>query len=207
MKRIPAFLTWLAIFVGVLALYLLTKDAHAQIPREAETYRREYIRVCRSEWGLDAPCASLAAMLHQESAWNHRATSRVGAAGLAQFMPATAIWIGEVNPALRGADVYSPAWSMRAQVVYMAWLRKRVKADNECERMAFSMSAYNGGLGYVFKRQKMSSNPGKCFGMTCEINPGILPANQKENAHYPRRILLELESRYELAGWGLGSCS
>lgn len=206
MKRSLAFLIWTACLVGVLALYFFGKDAYAQIPREAETYRREYTRIMRSEWGLDAPVATFAAQIHQESGWNCQAVSRVGAAGCAQFMPTTARWIGEVDRSLAGASVYSPAWAFRAQSVYMKWLHDRVKGPVPCQRMAFALSAYNGGLGYVYRRQKLSPTPLVCINATCDINPGIHPANQKENEHYPRRILLELEPRYEAAGWGLGSC-
>jgi hypothetical protein len=197
---------WGVVLLAILLLYIFEGAAHAQIPREADSYRREYTRIIRSEWGLDAPVASLAAQIHQESGWNCRAVSRVGAGGCAQFMPKTAAWIGDVDHNLRGGDIYSPAWGFRAQGVYMKWLQDRVKGSDPCERMAFALSAYNGGLGYVYKRQKLSKTPLICLGSTCELNPGIQPANQKENARYPRRILLELEPRYEGGGWGLGSC-
>lgn len=196
---------YLVALVALILLYLHPGVSYAQIPRDAETYRREYTRIVRSEWGLDAPVASLAAQIHQESGWNCKAVSRVGAKGCAQFMPKTAVWIGDVDRSLRGGDAFSPSWGFRAQAVYMKWLHARVKGPVPCERMAFAMAAYNGGLGYVYKRQKLSTQPLVCIGKTCDINPGIHPANQKENAHYPRRILLELEPRYEQR-WGLGTC-
>jgi hypothetical protein len=199
-------LLWLAAFVGIMLLYFFPPHAYGQIPRDAETYRREYTRIIRSEWGLDAPVSSLAAQIHQESRWDCKAVSRVGAGGCAQFMPRTAAWIGDVDHRLRDGDIYSPAWGFRAQGVYMRWLHDRVKGPVPCEQMAFALAAYNGGLGYVYKRQKLSKTPLICLGSTCELNPGIKPSNQNENAHYPRRILLELEPRYESAGWGLGSC-
>jgi soluble lytic murein transglycosylase-like protein len=192
-----------ALVLGYLAPSLAAAPA---VPDLASSYRREYARIVRSEWGIEAPIASLAAQIHQESGWNCRAVSRVGARGCAQFMPATARWIADVDRGLRDGDVYSPAWAFRAQAVYMRYLRDRVKGSAPCDRMAFAMSAYNGGLGYVYKRQRVSPQPGVCFGVTCDINPGIAPANQRENAGYPRRILLELEPRYVGAGWGLGAC-
>jgi hypothetical protein len=72
--------------------------------------------------------------------------------------------------------------------------------------LAFSLSAYNGGLGWVNRRKAASARPGVCFDATCDINPGIHPANQRENREYPRRILLELEPRYAAVGFGTGSC-
>ena len=206
LDRIIVPVGWLLALVCLVLLYLFPGVLHAQIPREAEAFKREYTRIVRSEWGLDAPVASLAGQIHQESGWNCKAVSRVGAAGCAQFMPATAKWIGEVDRRLAGADVYSPSWAFRGQAVYMKWLHDRVKGPVPCERMAFAMSAYNGGLGYVYRRQKLSPTPLVCINATCTINPGIHPANQRENEHYPRRILHELEPRYERAGWGLGRC-
>lgn len=197
---------WLIVLLLTLG-YCTHLQVNAQVPSEASKYRRDYTRVMHSEWGMDAPIASLAAQLHQESGWNCGAMSRVGAQGCAQFMPATATWLGQVDPDLKGGDVFSPAWAFRAQAVYMRWLREKVKAAAPCDRMAFALSAYNGGLGYVYRRQKLSPDPWHCFDRTCDINPGILEANQRENARYPRRVLLELEPIYLRAGWGIGSCS
>lgn len=196
---------WLAV-VAALVLAAVTPAQGSQIPPAAARYRMDYARIVRSEWGLAAPVASLAAQIHQESQWDCTAVSRVGARGCAQFMPTTAAWIGDVDHSLREGDVFSPKWAFRSQAVYMKWLAERVKADAPCERMAFALSAYNGGLGYVFKRQKVATYPGRCMGYTCEINPGITQANQRENQHYPLRILRELEPRYVNAGWGVGSC-
>lgn len=63
------------------------------IPVEARQYQRELTRNARAVWGLNAPVSTFAAQIHQESQWNARARSPVGAQGLAQFMPATASWI------------------------------------------------------------------------------------------------------------------
>jgi soluble lytic murein transglycosylase-like protein len=194
--------------VAVLVLYFWTGGtARAQIPNAAQGFRLPLTAFAKGEWGPDAPVASFAAQVAQESGWRPNAKSPVGALGLTQFMPTTASWISKLYPSELGDnDPGNPMWSLRALVKYDHWLYQRIKAANHCERMGFGLSSYNGGLGYVFKRQKASKQPGYCFDLTCDINPGITPANQRENAHYPRRILLELEPRYEKAGWGLGSC-
>jgi soluble lytic murein transglycosylase-like protein len=202
--RVNLFFQALVLFI-VLVGAMAACVAYAQVPEGADGYRREYVRIVRSEWGLEAPVAALAAQIHQESGWNCRAMSRVGAKGCAQFMPTTAAWIGEVDRGLREGDVYSPAWAFRAQAVYMKWLRDRVKGSDPCNQLAFALSGYNGGLGYVYRRQKLSREPGTCFRATCEINPGIAASNQLENARYPTRILLEIEPRYER--WGPRACS
>lgn len=176
-----------------------------QIPAKATAHRLQLRREAQRVWGLDAPVATFAAQIHQESRWRLDAVSPVGAEGLAQFMPKTAGWIGTVDLGLAGAQTMNPTWSLRALVTYDRWLWVRVKADGDCERMAYVLSSYNGGLGWVYKRQKLSKVPGVCMGQTCTINPGIHPASQRENELYPRLILLRYEPLY--ATWGKGACN
>lgn len=183
---------------------LVACGVEAQVHPQAGKYQRDVIRQSRLVWGLDAPVATFGAQIHQESGYNPAARSYVGASGLAQFMPATAKWLGEIYPELAGADVWNPIWAIRALVTYDKHLFDRITGRTFCERMAFALSAYNGGEKRVRQRKALSSNPEVCLDKTCEINPGISPANQKENSHYPKRILLELEPRYR--AWGRGSC-
>jgi hypothetical protein len=202
MPRVPhvalAILCILVVCAGVV---------YAQVPEAATKHRREYVRIMQSELGLDAPIATLAGQMAQESQFNCGARSPVGALGCAQFMPATANWIGDIDRRLKGGDVHSFAWAVRAQAVYMKWLNGRVKiAANDCERMGFALQAYNGGLGWVQKRQKVSPRPRFCFDATCKINPGITPANQREAQEYPERIEHRWAPRFELAGWGTSAC-
>lgn len=181
-------------------------SAQAQgIPREALQHRLALKREAQRVWGLDAPVATFAAQVHQESRWRVDARSPVGALGLAQFMPSTASWIGGMDDSLGARAPLNPTWALRGLVTYDKWLYDRIKADTPCERMAFALSAYNGGLGWVYKRQQRSAQPGVCLGVTCGINPGITPANQRENERYPVLILKQHEQLYST--WGRGSCS
>jgi soluble lytic murein transglycosylase-like protein len=132
----------------------------------------------------------------------------VGAVGLTQFMPATAAWMGTLQPDLAGPAPLNPTWAIRALVVYNHWLHQRLPAANACEQLAFALSAYNGGLGWALKRRARSPEPALCLGKSCNINPGITPANQAENQAYPQRILRRLEPVYAASGrWGMGACS
>jgi soluble lytic murein transglycosylase-like protein len=179
--------------------------AQAQsIPREAQRYQLTLKREAQFVWGLQAPVATFAAQVHQESRWRLDARSPVGAVGLAQFMPTTSNWIGGLYPGLNERAPTNPTWALRALVTYDKWLADRIRADDECQDMAFALSAYNGGLGWVYKRQKLSPQPGLCLGGTCTINPGITPASQRENQQYPTTILLKYEPLY--LTWGNGAC-
>lgn len=195
-----------SLFAGLLMLGCVA-TADAQIPKEAIPHKREALAAWRSVWGLNAPTASFAAQVHQESSWDVNARSYVGALGLTQFMPATAADIqARYAHAFLGLTMYSPAWAFRAQALYLKELYDRLQGRDNCERMAFAMSAYNGGMGRVIKRKSKSAFPDVCFNATCEINPGISASNQRENVDYPIRILKIIEPRYRAALWGGGSC-
>lgn len=186
--------------------------AAAQVPTAALKHRAELTRNARAVWGLDAPVATFAAQIHQESAWRPDAVSRVGAEGMAQFMPATTQWIASIYPQTLGAaQPYNPSWAMRALVQYDAWLHQRIRAASPCERLAFVLSAYNGGLGWVDRDKKLASSKGLdplvWFGSVERVNAGRSAANFKENRQYPQRILLRHEPLYVAAGWGRGVCA
>lgn len=186
----------------ILSVLLIAGLCQAGAPVQAQRYRADLTRNAHAVWGLSAPIATFAAQIHQESGWNSNARSAY-AGGLAQFTPATATWISGVYPHDLGDNQpYNPGWALRALVTYDRRLFGQVKGESECDRMAFALSAYNGGLGYVYKRQKLSGSPGRCMGATCDINPGIAPSNQAENSHYPRAILLKWQPIY--AQWGRG---
>lgn len=193
------------LFMGaVLGLALVAACAAQYIPPPAQRYQNTLKREAQRVWGLDAPVATFAAQVHQESRWRADALSPVGAVGLAQFMPATADWIGGLYASLGDRAPTNPVWALRALVAYDKWLADRIKADDACQDMAFALSAYNGGLGWVYKRQKLSAQPGVCMGATCTINPGVSPASQRENRHYPEVILRKYEPLY--SAWGPGVC-
>jgi soluble lytic murein transglycosylase-like protein len=207
LQRAALAILWLhaAFVVLIVASCTYGNTAHAQpIPREAQRYQLTLKREAQLAWGIQAPVATFAAQVHQESRWRLNARSPVGAEGLAQFMPATANWIGGLYPSLADRAPTNPTWALRALVTYDKWLADRIRADDECQDMAFALSAYNGGLGWVYKRQKLSDQPGLCLGATCQINPGITAASQQENQHYPELILRRYEPLY--ASWGNGAC-
>lgn len=185
-----------AILLLILALLISAGVAQAQgIPERAGPYRRDLTRQARIVWGLDAPVATFAAQIHQESAWRPDARSPY-AHGLAQFTPATAEWIGELDPALADAATGNPAWALRALVTYDRWLHDRV-AGQPCPRMQLALRAYNGGLGYI-RKEVASGKPCRAFRAEWAC---------RENLEYPIRILRDLEPRYVLAGWGRGACA
>jgi soluble lytic murein transglycosylase-like protein len=185
--------------------------AHAQeIPRAASAYRSILVRSARAEWGLSAPVAVFAAQVHQESLWRSSAQSPAGAQGLAQFMPATARWLPEVAPQTGQPAPFNPGWSLRALCAYDHWLWARVQGANDCERMAMTLSAYNGGLAWLHRDKRRAVALGRDQRIWWNgvelVNAGRSAWAWRENRDYPRRILLRLEPLYEASGWGRGIC-
>lgn len=218
LRRIQArefFRALLAVIVGALLGIVLIRCMPVSaetIPHAANAHRATLVRAAHYTWGLDAPIATFAAQVHQESGWRQEARSPVGAQGLAQFMPATAQWMSELYPdTLGNAQPYNPGWALRAMVEYDLWIFKRLQAESRCDQWAMTLAAYNGGLGWVYKDKKLALASGASglawFDHIERFNSGRSLANFRENRHYPRVILLRWESAYVRAGWGNGVCS
>jgi hypothetical protein len=206
---------WMSLIRSAVVIWLLyaggfwSPPACADVPREAQRYQRDLTRTARFVWGIDAPIATFAAQIHQESGWNPDARSYAGAEGMAQFMPDTTTWISGAYP-LGTPEPFNPAWAMRALVTYDLHLWKRIKAADSCHRMAMTLSAYNGGLGWVYRDQALAEKSqldrSRWFGHVELVNAGRSAAAFKENRGYPRKILLRWQPLY--ASWGGGvTCS
>jgi soluble lytic murein transglycosylase-like protein len=88
--------------------------------------------------GLDP--ALVTAVIANESGFDAHATSRAGAAGLMQLMPATAAALGVT-------DRYDPVQNVRAGATYLRSLMERFGAD-----LPSVLAAYNAGPGAVEMR-------------------------------------------------------
>lgn len=165
--------------------------------RHARTVRAEMIRV----WGRDLNFSpAMLAQIRQESGGNPAAVSRVGAAGLTQFMPATFAEMARQYPEI-GHDVFNARTAVAAQARYMfiQWNYFKDVTD-ACQRLGYGLSGYNGGAGWALRRKKASPNPQDFFTVTRHINPGIRADNQKENEDYAERILYRHQPRYTAFG-------
>jgi soluble lytic murein transglycosylase-like protein len=97
--------------------------------------------------GYSVDRALIFGFMRQESAFNPKARSYVGAMGLMQLMPSTARLVAnKFAPEAQGGDVWSPAINMTLGQAYIASLLGDV--DNNLVR---TVAAYNGGPGNVFR--------------------------------------------------------
>lgn len=211
--------------IGAIFFAVFLSCAHAAvpektvtIPRAALQYRNLLIRAAHAHWGLDAPVSIFAAQIHTESWWNNSTVSSANAQGLAQFIPSTARWLPTVAPEVGSHQPFNPAWSLRACVVYDKYLHDRMSTMSTnkstlsaCDRMAFTLSAYNGGAGWVSRDRILAArkglNPDHYFGSVETVNAGRNASSIRENRRYVEYIY-ERQHAYIKAGWGVGvSCA
>lgn len=117
--------------------YACNPDSHVNwrtTPLFAGRYESE-ITTAAQEYGVDP--ALVRAVIHAESAFNEKALSPVGAQGLMQLMPGTALEVGVEN-AMVAAD------NIRGGVTYLAKMLERFKGDTK-----LATAAYNAGPGAV----------------------------------------------------------
>ena len=182
--------------------------AHAQVPHESARYKLTLLREAHGQWGLGAPVPAFAAQVHQESGWRPDAVSRVGARGLAQFMPGTASWWCELTgTAAADCQPHNPTWAIRSLVGYDKWLYDRTPVRyGEFDRLWVMLRAYNGGLGH-WQREHEAAASGAVQPTRAQVDAACGKARRaavhcRENLGYPHRILIVLQPRY--AAWGPG---
>ena len=168
--------------------------------------RADLTRAAHTQWGLDAPVATLAAQVQQESGWRPVAVSQVGAQGMAQFMPATARWWCELNKMTAAQCMpNNPTWALRALVGFDKYLYDRTPARyTASDRMWVALRGYNGGLGHWLAE---SSRTGVPLPTRAQVDAACGKARRAfvhcaENLGYPQRIMRVLQPRY--ASWGMG---
>lgn len=169
--------------------------AEDRIPERAYQYRRILRAEVERVWGLHLPedvFAVSAGTIHQESAWNPLAQSPF-AKGLTQFTDGTFADVRRLDATI-AADVFNPQAAIRAMAVYHKQLYGALSPipEPKLNRWAFVLSAYNGGLGWVRKDQRLCLRP-------CDSNMWFENTERfssraawamKENRDYPRKILL-----------------
>lgn len=192
---------------AIVPAFFCSSVAAEQVPRQALQWQRELTRNVRSVWGLDAPIALFAAQIHQESGWRADARSQY-ANGIAQFTPGTATWLSGVYHDLGEPQPTNPAWAMRALSRYDKHLYDSLTATTDCDRWAFTLSAYNGGISWVNRDRAIArasrDDDDRYWGHVERYNSGRAPSMFLENRMYPLRIMMVVQPVYAEAGWGRG---
>ncbi len=148
------------------------------------------------------------AQMYQESRFNPKAKSHVGARGLMQLMPRTAKAMGVKN-------VSDPAHSIQGGIKYLDWLRDRFDPKLPIsERLWFTLAAYNAGAGHVHDARRLAGqlghNPDRWFGHTEEAMLLLSKkqyakkarygyVNGRESVNYVRDIRQRFEAYVDLS--------
>ncbi len=108
----------------------------------------ELVRKYADRYGFDWRLVT--AQMYQESKFNPKAKSHVGARGLMQLMPRTAKAMGVKNTS-------DPALNIKGGIKYMDWLRDRFDSNLPIsERLWFTLASYNAGAGHVHDARRLA---------------------------------------------------
>lgn len=190
---------------AVLAIQPAKAADHTRVPEGSAMYRRWVEQAAVEQWGVKASPARLAAQIDQESSWDPKARSAVGAEGMAQMMPATSNWLAQkFHDQLGDFDPWDPQQAILAAAIYDKWLLDRNPGATRCASWSFALSAYNGGEVALHREQRQAAragaDPRRWFHATARFRARSLPA-WRENRGYVHRILCVLEPAYVAAGW------
>jgi len=111
------------------------------------------------------PYALLKEQVRQESNFLPLATSRSGAMGLLQIMPATAEDLGLDDPWDPAQNLDAGAWYLRSR--YDVFLAE----EPRLERWRYALAAYNAGTGYVLEAQREAKRRGLPTTQWCYLAP------------------------------------
>jgi membrane-bound lytic murein transglycosylase F len=138
------------------------------------------------------------AQLYQESRLDPDAVSPVGAAGLAQFMPATwSMMVKEMHLGVR-ASPHTARFAIPAGAAYMANLRRQWSAPRpQGDRHALAAASYNAGLGHLLNAQKLCGGKNRYLDII-RCLPRVTGKHSEETIQYVKRIwhwwrLMEIE--------------
>jgi membrane-bound lytic murein transglycosylase F len=110
---------------------------------------KEHANKINWDWRL------LAAIIHQESNFNPRAESWMGAKGLMQLIPQTAESFG-------ASDIFNPEQNILAGSNYLNWLDDYWEkyVQDSLERRKFVMASFNAGPGHVMDAVRLTEKYG-----------------------------------------------
>ena len=187
-------IAWLGVILSAVSrnakAYILAMCAVACMASPAAAFPDRYDRHIRAAAHTYLPGVDWRlwkAQLYQESLLKPDAVSPVGAAGLAQFMPAT--W----REVVRGTRYEGVAPTVAEAAIdrgayYMARLRRGWSSRRpEEDRLKLAQASYNAGFGSLLKAQRKCGNRAEYRAIMACL-PQVTGHHSKETTTYVRRI-------------------
>lgn len=217
-KLIGSLLIIYILIIVFLTLTFVVRDSFSssqldqgRIPANCERWKRDTIRIAQHEMGLNAPSSLIGSIILKESSCNENAhNARFGATGLGQFIPNTVTHVRQLSRELRNFNPRDGRQSIQAIIVYLEWSKNTVASrrpvNTQCDRVAFGLSAYNGGAGWVNRDRTICNSvagcdPGAWFSNTeqhSRRNRGAF----RENRDYVSTIINQFTPLFINSGWG-----
>ncbi len=151
-------------------------NSYQHLSRQARIYQKP-IKIYSQIYNVDAEL--IHAIVRQESCFNEGAHSRVGAIGLMQLMPQTAL-------SLRINDPWNPELNIQGGIKYIAQMLKMFDGNPK-----LAIAAYNAGPGNVSKYGGIP--PFKETQNYVKKVYGEYKRLKKEGIHYPKEIQVALK--------------
>ncbi len=151
-------------------------NSYKHLSQQARIYQNP-IKIYSQIYNVDAEL--IHAIIRQESCFNEGAHSRVGAIGLMQLMPQTAL-------GLRINDPWNPEHNIQGGIKYIAQMLKTFNGDSK-----LAIAAYNAGPGNVSKYGGVP--PFKETQNYVKKVYAEYKRLQKEGIHYPKEIRVALK--------------
>lgn len=110
----------------------------------------------------------LSALIYQESQFNPRCESWVGAKGLMQVMPSVGKEHGKLSP----NQLLIPEKNVRVGASYLAWIENnfyKEKEISDIDKVKFVLASYNAGVGHVADARALARKHG--------LNPNVWDEN------------------------------
>ncbi|MBC7543181.1 MAG: transglycosylase SLT domain-containing protein [Candidatus Sericytochromatia bacterium] len=158
----------------------LQGGVHRVPPRDlVPIVRREALR-----YGLE-PEAVLG-LIAQESAFNAKAVSTAGALGLMQQMPETVADLNTSGAGMR--DPFNAAQNIAGGCLYLRQLHDSLADVNPRYRWAYTLAAYNGGIGRLRRAMKVKGGQQATYATVAPLLPqetqGYVPAVLRYQSQY-----------------------
>lgn len=139
-------------------------DAQGGIISHYDQYFMTYSRDIRWDWRL------MAAQCYQESTFDPKAVSFVGAKGLMQIMPGTADHLGVPR-----SKLYEPEANIAAAAKYIKQLQNTfADIHDHYERTNFVLASYNGGAHHIRDAMNLAKRDGKNPHRWSDVSPYVL---------------------------------